>query len=177
MDPLDGTINYLYGIPHWSVTICCADRDGPLAAVVLDPLRDELFTSVRGRGARLGDRRLAVSDKRDLASALVATGFAYGAAQRKTQGRIAAEVVAEVRDIRRAGSAALDLAYVAAARYDAYFESVDKPWDWLAGAMMVREAGGHVTQLTPSDPALPRIVASGPGIHGELLALLDRASR
>jgi myo-inositol-1(or 4)-monophosphatase len=177
VDPLDGTINYLYGIPHWSVTICCADRDGPLAAVVLDPLRDELFTSVRGGGARLGGRRLAVSDKRDLASALVATGFAYGAAQRKTQGRIAAAVVAEVRDIRRAGSAALDLAYVAAARHDAYFESVDKPWDWLAGALMVREAGGQVTQLTPSDPALPRIVASGPGIHDELLALLDRASR
>jgi myo-inositol-1(or 4)-monophosphatase len=118
-----------------------------------------------------------VSDKRDLASALVATGLAYGATERARQGRILALVVGEVRDIRRAGSASLDLAWVAAARHDCYFEAVEKPWDWMAGALLVREAGGRVTELTPSDAALPRIVASGPGIHDDLLALLDRVSR
>jgi myo-inositol-1(or 4)-monophosphatase len=177
IDPLDGTINYLYGIPHWSVSICCADAGGPLAGVVFDPVRDELFSATRGGGARLGERRLAVTDKRDLASALVATGFGYDAAQRATQGRILAAVLGEVRDVRRFGSAALDLCWVAATRYDGYFESVEKPWDWMAGAMLVREAGGRVTELTPANPAFPHIVASGAGIHDDLVALLERATQ
>jgi myo-inositol-1(or 4)-monophosphatase len=172
VDPLDGTINYLYGIPHWSVSICCADSDGALAAVVFDPLRDELFSAVRGGGAELAGHRLQVSDKRDLASALVATGFGYDAAQRVTQGRIIANVIGEVRDVRRFGSAALDLSWTAARRYDAYFESVDKPWDWMAGAMLVREAGGRVTELKPLDPAFPRIIASGAGLHDAFTRLL-----
>jgi myo-inositol-1(or 4)-monophosphatase len=176
VDPLDGTINYLYGIPHWSVSICCADAVGPLAGVVFDPLRDELFGTARGGGAHVGNRRLAVTDKLELASALLATGFGYGAAQRKTQGRIIAKVLGDVRDVRRFGSAALDLSWVAAGRYDAYFESVENPWDWMAGAMLVREAGGRVTELKPKDPAFPRIIASGPGIHGDLVALLGRAT-
>ena len=177
VDPLDGTINYLYGIPHWSVSICCADTNGALAGVVFDPLRDELWSAVRGGGAYLGDRRLAVSDKRDLASALLATGFGYVATQRATQGRIIAKVLGEVRDVRRFGSAALDLSWIAGARFDGYFESVEKPWDWMAGALLVREAGGRVTELTPADPAFPRIIASGPGIHDELVALLARATK
>jgi myo-inositol-1(or 4)-monophosphatase len=176
VDPLDGTINYLYGIPHWSVSICCADAAGALAGVVFDPLRDELWSAVRGGGARLGERRLAVSDQRDLGSALVATGFGYVAAQRATQGRIIANVLGDVRDVRRFGSAALDLSWVAGARVDGYFESVDKPWDWMAGALLVREAGGRVTELAPADPAFPRIVASGPAIHDDLVALLARAT-
>ena len=176
VDPLDGTINYLYGIPHWSVSICCADADGALAGVVFDPSRDELFSSARGGGAQLGDRPLRVGDKGDLASALVATGFGYVAAQRVIQGRIIANVIGEVRDVRRFGSAALDLSYVAAGRYDAYFESVDKPWDWMAGAMLVREAGGRVIELQPTDSAFPRIIASGPYVHDDLLALLVRVT-
>ena len=176
VDPLDGTINYLYGIPHWSVSICCADGAGPLAGVVFDPVRDELFSAARGGGAHLGARRLAVTDKRDLATALVATGFGYVAAQRVTQGRIIARVLGELRDVRRFGSAALDLSWVAAARFDGYFESVEKPWDWMAGAMLVREAGGRVTELDPADPAFPRIIASGPGIHDDLVTLLGRAA-
>jgi myo-inositol-1(or 4)-monophosphatase len=175
IDPLDGTINYLYGIPHWSVSICCADAAGPLAGVVFDPMRDELFSAARGAGARLGDQRLAVTDKRDLASALIATGFGYVAAQRKTQGRIIAKVLGEVRDVRRFGSAALDLSWTAAGRFDGYFESVENPWDWMAGAMFVREAGGRLTLLEPKEPAFPRIIASGPGIHDDLVTLLGRA--
>ncbi len=177
VDPLDGTINYLYGIPHWAVTICCADPSGPLAGVVYDPLRGDLFEATRDGGARCRGLRLAVTAKADLASALVATGFAYVAESRERQGRLLAHVLGAVRDIRRAGSASLDLAFVAAARLDGYFESVDKPWDWMAGALLVTEAGGRVTQLHPSDPALPRIVASAPGIHDDLLGLLDRAIR
>ena len=176
VDPLDGTINYLYGIPQWSVSICCADADGPLAGVVFDPMRDELFSAARGAGAHLGSARLAVTGKRELASALVATGFGYVAAQRETQGRIIARVLGEVRDVRRFGSAALDLSWVACGRFDGYFESVENPWDWMAGAMFVREAGGQVSLLEPQDPAFPRIVASGPGIHDDLVALLARAT-
>jgi myo-inositol-1(or 4)-monophosphatase len=175
VDPLDGTINYLYGIPHWCVSICCADGRGPLAGVVFDPIRDELFGAARGGGAHLGTVRLSVSDKPDLASALIATGFGYDAAQRVTQGRIIARVLGDVRDVRRFGSAALDLSWVAAGRWDGYFESVEKPWDWMAGAMLVREAGGQVAELAPADPAFPHIVASGPAIHGDLVALLARA--
>ena len=175
VDPLDGTINYLYGIPHWCVSICCADRAGPLAGVVFDPLRDELFSAARGTGAYLGKQRLSVTDKPDLAGALIATGFGYDAAQRVTQGRIIARVLGDVRDVRRFGSAALDLSWVAAGRWDGYFESVEKPWDWMAGAMLVREAGGQVAELTPTDPAFPHIIASGPAIHGDLVALLARA--
>ena len=176
VDPLDGTINYLYGIPHWSVSICCADADGPLAGVVYDPLCGELFSAARGSGARLGNARLAVTDKTDLASALIATGFGYVAAQRVTQGRIIARILGEVRDVRRFGSAALDLSWVSAGRFDGYFESVEKPWDWMAGALLVREAGGRVTELTPKDPAFPRIIASGPRIHDGLVTLLAGAT-
>jgi myo-inositol-1(or 4)-monophosphatase len=176
VDPLDGTINYLYGIPHWSVSICCADAHGALAGVVFDPLRDELFSAARDGGAHLGDRRLAVTDKRDLSSALIATGFGYVAAQRVTQGRIIAKILGEVRDVRRFGSAALDLSWVAVGRFDGYFESVEKPWDWMAGALLVREAGGRVTELKPLDPAFPRIIASGPGVHDDLVSLLARAT-
>jgi myo-inositol-1(or 4)-monophosphatase len=175
VDPLDGTINYLYGIPQWSVSICCADATGALAGVVFDPLRDELFSAARGGGAHLGAKRLSVADKPELADALIATGFGYDAGQRVTQGHILARVVGGVRDIRRFGSAALDLSYVAAARYDGYFESVEKPWDWMAGALVVREAGGRVTLLEPDEPAFPRIIASAPGIHEDLVGLLARA--
>jgi len=176
VDPLDGTINYLYGIPHWAVSICCVDQSGPLAATVYDPSRGELFEARRGGGAMCGGRALAVTMKSDLATALVATGFAYVAETRERQGRLLEEIVGAVRDVRRAGAASLDLAFVAAGRLDGYFESVDKPWDWMAGALLVNEAGGRVTELHASDPALPHIVASGVGIHDSLLALLDRAA-
>ena len=175
IDPLDGTTNYLYGIPHWAVAICCADADGALAGVVYDPLRDELFSATRGGGARLGDRPLRVSEKADLPTALVATGFAYVTDSRRLQGRILAGVLGEVRDVRRLGSASLDLAYVASGRFDAYFESVDQPWDWMAGALLVREAGGRVSELRPSRPGLPNIVATAPAIHDPLTRLLTKA--
>jgi len=195
VDPLDGTVNYFYGIPHSAVTVALEDEHGPACGAIADIWRDEIFIGARGEGAwlarpsRLDEwldpqahailtdslTRLAVRDQRELAGALVATGFGYVAKQRDVQARIVAGVLGQVRDLRRLGSASLDLAYVAAGRVDAYFESVDKPWDWVAGAIFVREAGGRVTELTPNDPAHPRIVASAPAIHDALLELLARA--
>ena len=180
IDPLDGTINYLYGVPHWSVVLCLADAEGALAGVVYDPVRDELFGAERGRGAWLSrggapPRRLRTTAVIDLASALVATGFAYVKGDRQEQARILTRVLGEVRDIRRYGSAALDLSWVGAGRFDAYFESVDKPWDWMAGALIVREAGGRVTELPQARTGHPHIVASAPGVHDALVALLKRA--
>lgn len=180
IDPLDGTINYLYGVPHWSVAICLADADGAAAGVVYDPVRDELFGAERGAGAWVSRgnraaRPLRTTEVGDLGSALVATGFAYVAADRAEQARILTRVLGEIRDVRRNGSAALDLAWTAGGRFDAYFESVDKPWDWMAGALIVREAGGRVTELPQARSGHPHIVASAPGVHDALVALLKRA--
>ena len=174
-DPLDGTVNYLYGIPHFAVAIACEDGEGLLAAVVFDPSRDELFTAVRGQGAWLRTQRLEVSAPRDLANSLVATGFAYDAEARAEQARILNGVLPRVRDIRRFGSAQLDLAWTAAGRFDGYFKSVDKPWDWKAGALLVTEAGGRVIELPQARPGQPHIAASAPGIHDDLVSLLRRA--
>ena len=181
VDPLDGTANYLYGIPHWSVVIACADADGALAGVVFDPLKGELFLGCRGGGAWLRgpgsgpDRRLAVNAVSDLALALASTGFSYQADERARQAAILATVLPRVRDVRRHGSAALDLAWVAAGRHDLYFESVSHPWDWVAGALLVTEAGGRVSELAAASGGEPRIVASGAALHESLLALLRAA--
>lgn len=180
IDPLDGTINYLYGIPHWSVVLCLADADGAAAGVVFDPIRDELFGAERGNGAWVtrgagAQRALRTTRLADLGSALVATGFAYVAEDREEQARILTRVLGRVRDVRRYGSAALDLAWTAGARFDGYFESVDKPWDWMAGALIVREAGGRVTELTQARSGHPHIVASAPDVHDALVALLEQA--
>jgi myo-inositol-1(or 4)-monophosphatase len=170
VDPLDGTINYLYGLPHWSVSIACADAAGGLAGVVFDPIRNELFVAARGDGATLGGRPLRASTVADPGLALVATGFSYDPIERAAQAAIVARVAGSVRDIRRAGSAALDLAWVAAGRLDAYFEVSQSPWDSAAGELLVREAGGEVTWTAHTE-----IVASGRPLHAPLIALL-RAS-
>ena len=180
VDPLDGTVNFLYGVPQWSVAIACVDPAGPLAGVVYDVSKDELFSASRGGGAWLraggaDPRRLRVSEPASLGVALACTGFSYLASERARQGRILAEVLPHVRDIRRFGSAALDLAWVAAGRADLYFESVASPWDWVAGALLVSEAGGRVTELPEATGGEPRIVASGAGLHGPLLSLLEAA--
>ena len=170
VDPLDGTINYLYGMPHWSVSIACADAAGGLAGVVYDPIRAELFSARRGGGSMLGDRRLAVTSAADPALTLLATGFSYDAGERAAQAAVLARIAGSVRDVRRAGSAALDLAWVAAGRIDAYVEVSRSPWDSAAGELLVREAGGLVTWTDHTE-----IVASGPSVHGPLIALLRAA--
>jgi myo-inositol-1(or 4)-monophosphatase len=171
IDPLDGTVNYLYGAPHWSVSICAMQGREALAAVVFDPVRNELFSAEAGRGGRVGDARLAVSAETELSRVLLATGFSYVADERGAQARQQAALIARIRDLRRSGSAALDLAYVAAARVDAYMETYANPWDWAAGSLLVREAGGRVSDVPGVRAGVDGILASGPGVHDALLAL------
>jgi myo-inositol-1(or 4)-monophosphatase len=148
IDPLDGTSNYLHGIPHVCVSIAQLDRGEPVHGVVFDPLRDELFTASRGGGAFLNDKRIRVSQRASLDGALLATGFPFRQRQHlPAHLEMVRTVLAEAEDIRRAGSAALDLAYVAAGRLDAFWEIGLKPWDIAAGALMVREAGGRCTDF------------------------------
>ncbi|MGI8560944.1 MAG: inositol monophosphatase family protein [Luteimonas sp.] len=145
IDPLDGTSNYLRGFPHWCVSIALCEGAEPLHAVVFDPLRNELFTASRGSGAVLNERRIRVSERRELAGAILTTGFAPRERERAgAQLDCVRELLREAEDVRRTGSAALDLAYVAAGRCDAYFEAGVQPWDIAAGVLLVREAGGRV---------------------------------
>ncbi len=173
IDPLDGTINYLYGIPQWCVTLAGHDREGALVGVVHDPCRGETFVAERGKGAWLGDRRIAVTSEGDLARSLIATGFGYEAEVRGRQGATIARVLPHVRDIRRCGSAALDLAWVAAGRQDGYFETGVNPWDVEAGILLVREAGGAVTRVDHiGGDERPGVIATNGRIQVALRALL-----
>ncbi|MBB3225656.1 myo-inositol-1(or 4)-monophosphatase [Luteibacter sp. Sphag1AF] len=143
IDPLDGTHNYLRGIPHFSVSIALLEKGEPVYGVVFDPLRDELFTASKGDGAYLNDRRIRVSKRDGLPGALLGTGYPYRARNHlESQLAMTQALLADAEDIRRMGSAALDLAYVAAGRLDGYFEPGLQPWDMAAGALLVREAGG-----------------------------------
>lgn len=172
VDPLDGTVNFLFGIPQWCVSIACEDRDGGVAGVVHDPIRGETFTAARGAGAYLGVERLAISTKADLSDALVATGFSYLPEERAVAAERLTRILPRVRDIRRAGSAALDLAWTAAARFDAYYEVPSHHWDRAAGELLVREAGGITSPLEPIGPSGPGLVAAGSGLHDALRALV-----
>jgi myo-inositol-1(or 4)-monophosphatase len=171
VDPLDGTVNFLYGIPLFCVSIACEDDAGALVAVVHDPLRDETFTASRGDGARLGERRLAVRPAVEPARALVATGFSYEEGRRVRQAAIAAQLLPRVRDIRRGGAAALDLAWLAAGRWDAFYEHGLQRWDRAAGELLVREAGGQVRALAAVD-GLPEGLLAAPAGLLEALAEL-----
>lgn len=145
IDPLDGTSNFLHGIPHFCVSIALLDNQEPVLGVIYDPLRNEIFSAVKGSGAVLNDKRIRVGQRNDLGGALLITGFAPR--QRSKIGaqlEAVRELMRDAEDIRRTGSAALDLAYVAAGRADAYFEAGVMPWDIAAGVLLVREAGGRV---------------------------------
>jgi myo-inositol-1(or 4)-monophosphatase len=153
VDPLDGTINFLFGIPQWAVSIACEDASGTLAGVIYDPMRDELWTAERDGPALLDGRPVRRSGRTDLSTALVATGFGYDAAVRRLQAEVAARLLPQVRDIRRFGSAALDLAWTAGGRYDAYYERGLNVWDLAAGRLLCERAGLIVRDLDPSPPA------------------------
>jgi myo-inositol-1(or 4)-monophosphatase len=144
IDPLDGTHNYLRGFPHFSVSIALLEHGDPIVGVVYDPLRSELFTASKGDGAFVNDRRMRVGKRESLAGALLATGFPYRQrAHLDTQIAMTRALLGEAEDIRRTGSAALDIAYVAAGRIDGFYEIGLKPWDMAAGCLLVREAGGR----------------------------------
>jgi myo-inositol-1(or 4)-monophosphatase len=151
IDPLDGTTNYLYGLPAWVVSVAVEDADGALAGVVFHAVGDELFAAERGRGATCNGVPIQVRKGATLDRALIATGFGYEAGRRARQAEIVRAVLPLVRDIRRAGAAALDLAWVASGRLDGYWERGLHPWDWAAGRLLVTEAGGTVLDL-PGEP-------------------------
>ncbi|MDQ2701511.1 MAG: inositol monophosphatase [Pseudomonadota bacterium] len=151
IDPLDGTSNYLHGWPHWCVSIALVENGEPTHGVIFDPLRNELFTASRGSGATLNERRIRVSERKDLGGAMLITGFPpRERARAAPQLECLRGMLAEAEDVRRTGSAALDLAYVACGRADAYFEAGLQPWDIAAGVLMVREAGGRVADFRGS---------------------------
>ena len=177
VDPIDGTVNYAYGIPAYAVSIAAVegvahpDEWQALAAAVYAPASGELFTAARGWGAWLGERRLAVTVETP-AGALLATGFGYDPATHDGDLATVRSVMPIARDLRRAGAAALDLAYVAAGRLDGYFERGLKPWDFAAGSLLVSEAGGEVSRLDTSS-VRPMLVAGGTEVHARLLKILD----
>ena len=182
VDPLDGTTNYLYGIPQWAVSIALEDATRTLAGVVFDPVAGELFAAKHGGGSYLlryaqqggptSREPLRVRENASLARSLIATGFGYDAARRRGQARTAAHVLPRVRDIRRAGAAALDLAWLAAGRLDGYWERGLKPWDWAAGRLLVTEAGGAVAELDGEPYGL---AAASPELLPDLVALVQHA--
>ncbi|QLB13935.1 inositol monophosphatase [Bisgaardia hudsonensis] len=172
IDPLDGTTNFVYGLPHFSVSIAIRVKGRTEVGVVYDPIRNELFTAVRGEGAKLNDIRLRVDNKRELTGTILATGFPFKKkALMPTQFAMMSSLSAESADFRRTGSAALDLCYVAAKRVDGYFEMGIKAWDIAAGDLIVREAGGLVCDFNGNHNYLTdgHIVAASPRIVKEIL--------
>jgi myo-inositol-1(or 4)-monophosphatase len=178
VDPLDGTVNFLFGIPQWCVSVAVADARGSLVGAIYDPCRHELFTATREGAPLLNGVPLAVAgdgdlDRADLASAMVATGFAYDARVRAAQAEVVARLLPRVRDIRRFGSAALDLAWTARGRYDAYFERTVKPWDIAAGTLICERAGLTVCDLQEREGLPLGVLAAAPGLAGPLLELVS----
>ncbi|GAC1441041.1 MAG: inositol monophosphatase family protein [Mycobacteriales bacterium] len=179
VDPIDGTVNYLYGIAQWAVSIGIEDADGSVVGVVLDPSKDELWRAVRGQGSTLNGRPLRCSGATVLAQSLVATGFGYDERRRAAQARILPVLLPAVRDIRRLGAGALDLCAVAAGRVDAYYEQGLSPWDLSAGRLIATEAGARVEGLHGAAASHDLVVAAAPAVFDalhDLLAATDAAA-
>jgi myo-inositol-1(or 4)-monophosphatase len=176
VDPLDGTTNYAHGYPVFCVSIALEHEGRVVVGVVYDPLRDELFAAERGEGATLNGRRARVSDTSDLNRALLCTGFPYDVRERGDFARHFRNFIMSAQSVRRDGAAALDLAYVAAGRFDGFYEEGLRPWDVAAGVLLVEEAGGRVTHYdgTPFDHYHPLIAASNGLVHEAMLAVLQQ---
>ncbi|MCG8651119.1 MAG: inositol monophosphatase [Pirellulales bacterium] len=178
VDPLDGTLNFLHGIPHFAISIALEERGSVIAGVVYQPLTDEMFWADRGEGAYLHDRRLRVSGRSSLGDSVIATGIPYrGHGDADSYIRELRSIMGEVAGVRRLGAAALDLAYVAAGRCDGFWETGLSAWDVAAGAIIVREAGGIVTDGQGRSATIESksFVAANPDIHAPLLKLVSPA--
>jgi myo-inositol-1(or 4)-monophosphatase len=181
VDPLDGTTNFLHGIPHWAISVALEKRlpDGGseiAAGVVYSPVNNELFWAEKGAGAYLNDKRLRVSARRELKDAVFATGVPFAAttaANRLAFARTLSTLMPQIAGVRRFGAAALDLAWVAAGRYDGYWEMGIKPWDIAAGMLIVREAGGYATDGEGKDVLANTVVAANPHLHPRLLEVVQ----
>jgi myo-inositol-1(or 4)-monophosphatase len=175
IDPLDGTTNYVYGYPAYAVSIA-VEIDGRAAVgVVHDSSAGRLYRAVVGHGALCDDRPIRARELDDLSRALVATGFSYDAGQRALQGAVAAAALPRIRDIRRGGTAALDLCHVAAGEVDAYWELDLSPWDYAAGTLIAREAGAAVEHLAAAHGRGPAVVAAHPTLMPAFLELLRQS--
>ena len=177
IDPLDGTTNFLQGLPVFCVSVACLRGGRPVAGVVLDPLRGDLFTAIRGGGATWNDRPMRVSARAGLDDAFLATGYPHKAKDAlDAYLAIFHDAFLRTRSIRRCGAAALDLAYTAAGIYDGFFEFRLSPWDLGAGVLLVEEAGGRVSDLDGGGAYLGRgnVVAGTAGVHRDLLEVVGR---
>jgi len=175
IDPLDGTTNYVYGYPAFAVSIAVEIDGRPQIGVVHDSSSGHVYRAISGFGAVCDDRPLQVREQPDLGKALVATGFSYEAAQRERQGVVVAQLLGRVRDLRRGGSAALDLCHVAAGHVDAYWEAGLASWDYAAGVVIAREAGAEVLVLETAHGRGPAVVAAPPSLLPDFLDLLREA--
>lgn len=177
VDPLDATVNYLYGIPLWGVSVALEDEQGTVLGVVAVPEADEVYVAVRGAGSWLVERgrgrRLQGSGCVDLGQALVATGFGYSAERRIRQAQVVAGLIGQVRDIRRTGCAVVDFCWLARGRLDAFYEYGLNPWDHAAGALIAREAGIRVMGLGGTEDLDPFFVAAAPAIAEDLREVLS----
>ena len=175
IDPLDGTTNFLHGVPQYAVSIALQHNGVLMQAVIYDPTKNDLFTATRGRGAFLNDKRLRVSKRKELADSLIGTGFPYTRFEHMDAYlNIFKDVMQNTAGLRRPGAASLDLAWTAAGRYDGFFETGLKPWDLAAGALLISEAGGIVSDLAGNQNQLEsgHICAGNPHIHEQLLKLI-----
>lgn len=173
VDPLDGTINFLFGIPVFAVSVACEDAAGTVAGVVLDPSRDECFAATRSGRATLNGEPIRAPERDDLATAMVATGFSYDADVRARQAQVLTGVLPRVRDIRRAGAAAIDLAWCACGRYDAFYERGLHVWDVAAGCLIATRAGLEVRELVATGQEPAGVITAPVALMDQLCALVE----
>ena len=172
VDPLDGTVNYLYGLPHYAVSIAASVAGEVVAGVVVDVERRRVFSATLGGGAHLDGEAIRCRMQPDLSQALVGTGFGYAVDTRKRQGEVVSRLLPRVRDVRRLGAAALDLCAIAAGEIDGYYEAGMHQWDWAAGTLIAREAGARVEGMHGGPPARQMVIAANPALFPLLHALL-----
>ncbi len=173
IDPLDGTVNYFYGMPGWNVSIAVKDGDGVQVGVVFAPTINGLWQGVRDGGSTYNGMAITCNDPITLDRALIATGLSYDIAKRTGQAELLSRLIPRIRDIRRNGAAAVDLCMVAMGALDAYFELGTKEWDHAAGGLIAQEAGARVTGRHGGEPNEAMVIAAGPALHAQLVREID----
>lgn len=176
IDPIDGTVNYLYGLPGWCISIAVRDHQDYVAGVVYSPATNSFWKASRGGGAFLNDEKISCNEPVSLSRALIGTGFAYDVARREEQARLTSSLLPKIRDIRRLGACAVDISLVASGGLDGYFEAGVNEWDFAAAGLIAREAGARLTIREGIwGDKRSMVICSGPSLHSEFLAALNQA--